>query len=319
MDWYGEGASKDPPDYGEIFDYFQNPSETVVTLLQALPHLSTPLQQQVRDYLQNNYGPGAPYDITSIAHVGWNTGAAREVFTIPQDIWSIKFASFGSRTTPVCNFCGYWTTFPPYSFYGAWKYAEEFGNPGLIFNQMKNKLDAPPSDSYLNTNPYVLNQYIAGYLGYLQLQLLAGQSQDPAVVNTYNHLLNLRINSFSKDAPWGFDLDYRRALSISRNFMFLTPELGDQLNANIYSKVQTAVNEYNFVAPYWFVSKFDNSVYEGTHQHLYDYPAVFQAKAYILKEPYDELVKWLDVPAFYRGDLFYIQNVVAALDASLTP
>jgi hypothetical protein len=64
------------------------------------------------------------------------------------------------------------------------------------------------------------------------------------------------------------------------------------------------------------VPKFDATVGEGTFQHLYDSPALFQAKAYILKEPYTELVKWLDVPAFARGDLFYIQNLVAALSAA---
>ena len=98
--------------------------------------------------------------------------------------------------------------------------------------------------------------------------------------------------------------------------MFLTPEIADYMHSHLQSQVQEAIDEYNEVAPYWFVSKFDNSVGEGTFQHLYDYPAVFQAKAYILKEPYDELVKYLDVPAFARGDLFYIQDLVAALAAS---
>ena len=98
--------------------------------------------------------------------------------------------------------------------------------------------------------------------------------------------------------------------------MFLTPELGDYINQHIYSQVQEAVNEYEYVAPYWFVTKFDDSTGEGTFQPLYDSPALFQAKAYILKQPYSELVKWLDAPAFYRGDLFYIQNLVAALDAA---
>ena len=98
--------------------------------------------------------------------------------------------------------------------------------------------------------------------------------------------------------------------------MFLTPELADYLNQHIYAQVQNAVNEYEYVAPYWFVAMFDDSYGEGTFQHLYDYPALFQAKAYILQQPYSELVKWLDAPAFYRGDLFYIQNLVAALEAN---
>jgi len=40
-----------------------------------------------------------------------------------------------------------------------------------------------------------------------------------------------------------------------------------------------------------------------------------QAKAMILKEPYEELVKYLDVPAFWRGDLYYIDNLCAALES----
>ena len=98
--------------------------------------------------------------------------------------------------------------------------------------------------------------------------------------------------------------------------MSITPELADYLNQHISDQVQEAVAEYESVAPYWFVSKFDVTYGEGTFQHLYDYPALFQAKAYALKEPYGELVKWLDVPAFYQGDLFYIQNLAAALSAT---
>jgi hypothetical protein len=42
---------------------------------------------------------------------------------------------------------------------------------------------------------------------------------------------------------------------------------------------------------------------------------MFQAKAYILKETREELTKYLDVPAFERGDLCYIQNLIAAVEA----
>jgi hypothetical protein len=101
--------------------------------------------------------------------------------------------------------------------------------------------------------------------------------------------------------------------------MFLTPELGDYMNAQINSQVTAAVNEYHSVAPYWFVAKFDNSYGEGTFQHLYDAPALFQAKALILKQPYEELSKYLDAPAFARGDLFYIQNLAFALTAPAAP
>jgi hypothetical protein len=63
------------------------------------------------------------------------------------------------------------------------------------------------------------------------------------------------------------------------------------------------------------VSKFNAAVAESGFQNLYDYPSNFQARAWILKQPREELYKYLDVPAFERGDLFYIQNLVAIIEA----
>ncbi len=50
-------------------------------------------------------------------------------------------------------------------------------------------------------------------------------------------------------------------------------------------------------------------------QILQDYNALFQARALIGKECREELLKYLDVPAFEVGDLYYIQNLVAAIQA----
>ena len=101
-----------------------------------------------------------------------------------------------------------------------------------------------------------------------------------------------------------------------KNFAYMTPELAQILRQQVLSKVQENINEIDVIAPYWFVSKYDSTRYEGELQQLYDYWAVYQARALILKEPYSELVKYLDVPAFERGDLFYIDNLVAALEAA---
>lgn len=131
-----------------------------------------------------------------------------------------------------------------------------------------------------------------------------------------NGLLAQRASGFSKDTPYqGFDFYTKRTMNVSRNFVYLTPELGDYLRRHALSKVQAAVAEYEQVAPYWFVSRYTASIGESTLQNLYDYPALFQAKAYILGQPQAELSKYIDVPAFARGDLFYIQNLVAALEA----
>jgi hypothetical protein len=333
VDLYGNGSHTDERTMGEIFDYFQNPAETVYTLLLAYPHLSPATQQQVKTYLQNNYGPGATYDFTEIVHIGWGTGAAREHLIIPPEMidqWGDPYTSpYYPSTEPICGWCGYWQHYPPFSFYAAWQYARVVGNNNPtfaknLFDQISSKLEAPLSDHVLTKKPYWLNQYIAGYKGYLELRQLAGYAQNPNALATYQHLLNLRVNNFTKDTPYpplgsdggDWELSYQNSIAVARNFMFLTPELADYLSQHIYAQVQQAVDEYEYVAPYWFVPMFDDSTGEGTFQTLYDYPALFQAKAYILQQPYNELVKWLDAPAFFRGDLFYIQNLVAALEAS---
>ncbi|MCC7162924.1 MAG: PQQ-binding-like beta-propeller repeat protein [Anaerolineae bacterium] len=336
LDVYGQGGwGSDERGFGEIFDYFQNPADTVYTLLLAYPHLSAGTQAQVKTYLQDHYGPGKTYDLTRIVHTGWGNGAAREVFSIPPE----DFAIFGTpykpplnpSAQPICGGCGYWQNFPPFSFYAAWKYAQIVGNNDpntakALFNAMSSRIEAPMADNYLIHKPYFINLYAAGYLGYLNLKQLAGLGGDPTVQGYYDHMLALRVNAFAQDTPYvpdntwipdclGVCANYQRTLSVARNFMFLTPEIADYMRQQIGNSVQSAVTDYQHAAPYWFVSKFDNTTGEGTIQPLYDYPALFQAKAWILKQPYNELVKWLDVPAFDRGDLFYIQNLVAALDA----
>lgn len=333
LDLYGNGRFTDARTLGELFDYFQNPADTVYTLLLAYPHLSSATRQQVRQYLQTHYGPGAQYDFTRIVHVGWGTGAAREHLIIPAEVvaqWGDPYTSpFAPATEPVCGWCGYWQHFPPFSFYAAWQYAQIVGNGNAafarsLFDRISGKLEAPLSDATFTQKPYWLNQYIAGYKGYLELQKLAGYAQDPAVVATYNDLLALRVSSFAKDTPFpplgyggpDWELSYQNATAVARNFMFLTPELADYLAQQIRPEVAAAVAEYEYVAPYWFVSHFDSTYGEGTFQPLYDAPALFQAKAGILDQPFDELAQWLDAPAFYRGDLFYIQNLAAALEAS---
>jgi len=51
---------------------------------------------------------------------------------------------------------------------------------------------------------------------------------------------------------------------------------------------------------------------------LYQTHALFQAKAQIFHESRDRLARVLDTPLVPAGDLFYIQNLIATLEASST-
>ena len=292
-----------------LIDYWHDPSDTLYTLILALPYLSPDLQLAAKTYLEDEFAEYPPYDIT---HIGWSDGAPREPYTLPQE------AQSDLQNNPAWvsgwDFDGW--LWPPQMFYALWKYAEVFGSAKAIFDASRSRLESAPSDAYLVEYPYVHNAYIAGYLGYLRLQTLAGYAESANVRAELTRLLTLRASTFNKDTPGSFRAE-ARALSIARNFMYLVPELGQYLHDTIYSEVWEALDEYSEVAPYWFVSDFNVTVGEGTNQPFFDYWALFQAKALILQESGTELVKYLDVPAVQAGDLYYIQNLVAVLDAGL--
>ncbi|MFZ6020348.1 MAG: hypothetical protein ACOYXO_12130, partial [Chloroflexota bacterium] len=60
---------------------------------------------------------------------------------------------------------------------------------------------------------------------------------------------------------------------------------------------------------------FESSLGEGVMANLYSINALFQARALILRQTKAQLTPYIDVPAFIRGDLFYIQNLVTAIQA----
>lgn len=215
-------------------------------------------------------------------------------------------------------------TYPQYNFYALWKYISLVSPEDTLtaYEMAKSNIQVPAGGSeFYTSKPWILNGYIAGYIGFLKLQQAAGKTQEDyqlytEVSNELLRLEQLRANTFSIDTPFqSTDFYQRRTVNISRNFIMLVPELGDYLRNTIRSTIVNAIDDYQSVGPYWFVSRYSASIGESTMQNLYDYPAIFQAKAYILNETRDELSKYLDVGAFAQGDLFYIQNLIAAIKA----
>jgi hypothetical protein len=296
----------------DLMEYWHNPGDTIYTLIQALPYLPSDLQQKTKQYIQTEFVNFPPYLYN---HIGWKDGAAREIFIVPPEVQ----ADILTNGPQLYNYDYPGWKLAPNSFYSLWKYAQVFGGAQDIYNASKNQLEPVPSDDFLLKNPHVLNAYIAGYLGFLELEKLAQYPESPGVRVIYNRILALRANTFSKDNPnlWFQDYSYVycRSFSVSMNFMYLVPELGQYLHNNALSKVDQALDEYSYLAPYWFEVKPETVFGEGVINHLYDYPSIFAAKAMILKEPYEELVKYIEVPATSIGDLFYIQNLVLAIEA----
>lgn len=88
-------------------------------------------------------------------------------------------------------------------------------------------------------------------------------------------------------------------MNVVSHFMFLIPELAG----------------YERIAPYSFVSFADEGFGEIVLTPLHDDQALFLAIAWILRAGRQaQLEPYPDVTAFACGDLFYLQELVAALD-----
>jgi outer membrane protein assembly factor BamB len=307
--------------YTQFANYFENPGETLLTLSNAYPYLSGPTQTSLRQYLREEFA--LYFDPIMVVRTGWKDGAPREWMPLPPDVES-SLQNFGASPSGDPRFS--WQ-YPPINFYALWKYVGVVPeDTNKAYELAKSKLAVPvpamATNDYLFQRPYEHNAYIAGYIGFLELQELAGRTvQDSAlrtqVTNELNRLLALRAQTFTKDTYWVNDVGsyHLRSMNISRNFIFLVPELGEYLRQNALNKVIDALTEYNFTAPYWFVARYNAAVNEGARQNLYDYASVFQAYATVINLSRTELTPYLDASAFAVGDLFYIQNLVTAMQA----
>jgi outer membrane protein assembly factor BamB len=338
-----------------LVDYWSNPAETVYTLIQALPFLPGDLQNEVRNYLRNEV---QAYPLHRTAHIGWNGGANRHWFDIPPEVLK-EGAEFTPTDKTGFNKWG----LQPFNLYAMWLFAQEFGDSQKAFNDAKSQLDTKPK--FLGSTPYVLNSYIAGYIGYLKLAGLAGAGAQPEAEKTLIDLLVMRaaltkyhealrivgfeyggyqwsvrkipsgvddllFNPAVNGSLWsqlplyGWKIDTLYGLSgastgggyaFGIDFINLTPELAAFMRDYSSAESQAIISNYATRAPYWFVSQAEEAAGEGVFHTLYDVIAMFQARAHILNENRSSLDKFLDVPATRVGDLYYIQTLVAYLQA----
>ncbi len=326
----------------ELANYFENPGDTLLTLVQAYPLVADSLKPDLERYIKQHFkmyfvnemeartgywllNP-TTYDLTNPS--GYGQLQAREWMPLPPEV-ALDIKTRQPDFWPTVNWP--WS-YPQQNFYAMWKYAALFyaDNPAElqnIYELAKSRLEPTATDNdTLIQKPWVHNGYITGYEGFLHLQELAGKSTADSALRTQvqaelDRLLQLRANDFRKDHPWVEDLrDHccetdidRRALNVARNFMNMSPELAAYLRDNAFETVSQAIDEYERVAPYWLAARYEATFGELASDNLYTNASLFQAKAQILQEPVDQLLKYVDMPAFETGDLFYIRNLIAVV------
>jgi hypothetical protein len=301
--------------------YFQTPADTLLALSEAYPFITNPtLRNDLNNYLHDYFAQH--FSSSLVRQIGWSGGQEREAMVLPPEV--------ATAMNSMSNTSG--TAQPQRIFYAAWKYARLFPSEAwAIYNAVRPALAYPPTltTDTLVRSPFTYNDYIAGYRGFINLYDMANPGTDTTlrlnVESQLGTLLAERTQGFAKDHPWEGTADnpggisvnnYVRKYNLARNFLYLTPELGQYMaTSSRAADIQTAIEEYTYIGPLWFVARNENTFQEGQAHHLYDLNALFLAKSYISQQPRTELSKYVDAPAFAAGDLFYIRNLVAALQA----
>ena len=319
-----------------LTDYWHNPADVQLVLLRALPHLSTNLQNQVKAYLQTEFALFSP---ASYSHIGFTSGLQRDPYSYPPAETLFRTFTIPNKGPEQGSSFSGWSL-PPHSVYALWKYAQAgLADAQTLLNQLGTRLKAPITanrnssdatvltNAYLKAFPNVHNAYIAGYVGYIELAKMAGQTpaQYAAYAAELERLKTLRLQNLmafpNPQEPWTCENEcYFESLITYYNFAYMTPELADYLAANARSSnpdkdILSILQKYQDIAPYWMVAHNGETQGEFTIMPYQQTHSLFQALAMVKNAPREELVKYLDTPIVPVGDLYYIDNLVAALEA----
>lgn len=201
------------------------------------------------------------------------------------------------------------------------------------------------------TGAHTYNTVLAGLIGYRRLSgELGGSSEDPdfasylamkhfvcrfAACKFHRLFEKYKVIRFPPDMPdvmKRVERNRRQVLDLNESFVTLTdvipskkylrfaflnlvPEVGRFLHDHCLADVKDYVELHQELRdPYWFVPRSPDYRGESSPAPYSNYWGLFQAKAYALEERGEELEKYLHCPAAL-GDLYYIQNLTAAIRA----
>lgn len=322
-----------------LLDYWHNPADSIYTLLRALPLVPAQIHGPLEEYVKKEFGDYPP---DKVWHIGWKDGAWRDNFDPPPEV-AEDFENWPPNSLKDCKFSGW--SFPPYNIYALWQYADAFGGGEELYARsvplvppVKPEMTWAYGMTWECTGALTLNSTLAGLIGYARLAGLSGEAVEVSRAEArlarlmllkaamLKNPLSLADSGYSRYGHHGYTLDkfgpdevrmlpVRAWYEFTIDFVNMTPEVARMLRDYAPDGVRAYVESFEDRHPYWFVSMAEEIAGEGKSCTFYDYVSLFQAKALALGEGPDKLERYLDIPAVEIGDLFYIQNLCALIEA----
>jgi len=288
----------------EAYRFFVEPTETLFTLARAYNYIDNELQREVRQYVAKLSRPGGVLD----GPVGRrtyepDTGWIRSLYDIPAgQLFRINNDIVRQNTARL---------------YPLWLWAYVTGDWSRIERDWKS-LRELVAEAPNKMEEDCRNGYLAGLIAYCRT---ARRMHDDAAVER-----GLAATRTAMRERLTYEFAYTRgglitqvpvSRSIFSRWRHLTPEVGRLCAAYAGQTHRNLVEIYvDYHRPTWYLAWNVEAMWRNECPFAFPTMSaeVFAAKALILCEPAEKLIRFLDIP-WCKADLFYIQKLVFCVEA----
>jgi hypothetical protein len=292
--------------------YFTNPGDTVMSLSRAYPYVPREVQADVRDCLQREMASRPP--LSDAVATPDDSGASRMDFDVPLHLRSFNTEFY--RRLPRAH-----------NLYAVWQYADATGDSSYI------RKNWPQAKSFAKQHAADFGAYAggaAGAIGWARLAAIAGDDQARATAErcALGALAAVRNEQALREPMfqrYGFRQKWQQPFNLQCfHLLHLVPEVAryvrtdDQARRAVLEHIDAAVDHW----PMWFVSQSSAfSRYYGESHALSPMfsKMIYPVRAMVERAHADRLAVWVDAEDAPRGDLFFIERLVLALEAHGRP
>ncbi len=288
----------------EAYRFFAEPTETLMTLARAYPHLDPGLQRRVAEKVAAMMAPGGPLDgPTGKRTFDANVGEVRSAYDVPpENLWRVNDDIL---RTPLARLYPLWLWAHVSS---DWTHVEKH------WNALRDLVSQPPNDPKEDC----CNGHTAGLIAYCRI---ARHLDDTEAVRrgvvAARQAMRDRV-AFELAHPNGAVLSevpvHRQVFARWRN---LTPEVARLCSKYAGDLQRPLIERYvDYHRPTWWLAW--NVELAWRNECPFSLPTmsleIFAAKAMVLGEPGERLRQYLDIP-WCKADLYYIQKLVWCIEA----
>ncbi len=288
----------------EAYRFFTEPTETLYTLALAYKYLDPDLQREVKKYVAAMSSSGGPLE-GPVGQRRYNpdVGEVRSLYDpVPESIVQVRDDIVRSDLARLYPF---------------WLWAHVTGDWSRIeqnWDFMRKLIDQPPNKMEEDCR----NGYLAGLIAYCRMAM---RMRDKEAVekgrDSAQKAFRLRLEYEFAHTRGGLITQVPVLRTIFGRWRHLTPEIGRLCSEYTKKTHQDLMDVYvDYHRPTWYLAWNVETMWRN--ECPFSFPTVaaevFTARALILREPAEELARYIDIP-WCKADLFYIQKLVYTIEA----